>query len=353
MSGKSVNRMLVGVAISAAATLGMTPLLRAQAPDEKDKERQERHQKDQKDQKDQKGERGERSERKQAAPQERAKPNEDQHKAQQEHQAEQQKAQQQRQADQQKQQNERVQKQDQDRPAQRQEQDRSAQKQERKQDEPRRTTSSTERKGQDRQEHQVTDQRRKQLDAQQQQRLAVQKKQETTQTHVWTQRESTLQKQNRTAQYRFEQQYQERRRQQIQQWNARSYDYRNDSRFYAAANYRYSYGGNFYQTNQYGADLLRQAVNSGYQQGFPAGRADREDGWRSGGYRNSYAYLDGDYGYNGYYVNRGEYQHYFREGFRRGYEDGFNSRSQYGSGSDDNMTILAAVLSQILNLVSN
>ena len=44
-------------------------------------------------------------------------------------------------------------------------------------------------------------------------------------------------------------------------------------------------------------------MNYGYQQGFPAGQADRQDGWRSGGYQKSYAYQDGDYGYNGYYVN--------------------------------------------------
>jgi hypothetical protein len=233
-----------------------------------------------------------------------------------------------------------------------QEQDKSAQ-QQRDRDEQRRTTSNTERKGQEKQEQQVTDQRRRQLDTRQQQRLVEQRKQETTQSRVWSQRDAELQKQNRTAQYRFEQQYQERRRQQIQAWNARSYDYRNDNRFYAPANYRYSYGGNSYQTNQYGADLLRQAVNSGYQQGYPAGQADRQDGWRTGGYQKSYAYMDGDFGYNGYYVNRGEYQHYFREGFRRGYEDGYNSRMQYGSGSGDDMSILAGVLSQILNLVTN
>ncbi len=152
------------------------------------------------------------------------------------------------------------------------------------------------------------------------------------------------------AQYRFQQQYLERRRQQIRDWNARSYDYNNDPNFYSAANYRYSRGGRSYQTNQYGADLLRQAVNYGYQEGFQAGQADREDRYRNSSYQSSYAYQDANYGYNGYYVAQTEYSYYFREGFRRGYEDGYNSRSQYGSYSNGNYSILSAILSQVLNL---
>jgi hypothetical protein len=152
------------------------------------------------------------------------------------------------------------------------------------------------------------------------------------------------------AQYRFQQQYLERRRQQILDWNARSYDYNNDPNFYSAADYRYSRGGRYYQINQYGADLLRQAVNYGYEEGFQAGQADREDQWRGASYQSSYAYQDANYGYNGYYVAQTEYSYYFREGFRRGYEDGYYSRSQYGTYSNGNYSILSAILSQILNL---
>ena len=90
----------------------------------------------------------------------------------------------------------------------------------------------------------------------------------------------------------------------------------------------------------------------GYEEGFRAGQADREDGWRSGGYRDSYAYQDANFGYTGYYVDQGEYNYYFREGFRRGYEDGFNSRNQYGSYSNGKYEILGAILSQVLNLQS-
>jgi flagellar biosynthesis/type III secretory pathway protein FliH len=132
--------------------------------------------------------------------------------------------------------------------------------------------------------------------------------------------------------------------------NARSYDYNSDPNFYSPVNYRYSRSGSFYQTNQYGADLLRNAVNYGYEEGFQAGQADQEDRWSAASYQGSYAYQDANYGYNGYYVAQTEYSYYFREGFCRGYEDGYNSRSQYGSYSNGNYSILSAVLSQILNL---
>ena len=43
------------------------------------------------------------------------------------------------------------------------------------------------------------------------------------------------------------------------------HDYDNDPYFYTAPIYRYNRGGAYYETNQYGADLLRQAVNNGYR----------------------------------------------------------------------------------------
>jgi hypothetical protein len=45
-------------------------------------------------------------------------------------------------------------------------------------------------------------------------------------------------------------------------------------------------------------------------------------------YRDCYAYQDANFGYDGYYEDQGAYNHYFREGFRRGYEDGYYSRYQ-------------------------
>ena len=49
-------------------------------------------------------------------------------------------------------------------------------------------------------------------------------------------------------------------------------------------------------------------------------------------------------------MDRDDYNHYFREGFRRGYEDGYYSRNQYGRYSNERGTILGSVLSAILNL---
>ena len=99
--------------------------------------------------------------------------------------------------------------------------------------------------------------------------------------------------------------------------------------------------------------MLRQAVNRGYQEGLRAGRADRYDRW-GGDYRDSFAWIDGSYGYDNYYVSRGDYQYYFRQGFQRGYEDGYYSRSRYGRYDDRNDTaiILGVVLASILNLQS-
>ena len=95
--------------------------------------------------------------------------------------------------------------------------------------------------------------------------------------------------------------------------------------------------------------MLRQAIRYGYQEGYRAGRADRLDGWRPD-YRNAYAYQDANYGYYGYYVNPREYNYYFRQGFRRGYDDGYGRSYRYGNYVDGNYLILQNVLSAILNL---
>ncbi|HEV2349173.1 MAG TPA: hypothetical protein VG028_04925 [Terriglobia bacterium] len=153
------------------------------------------------------------------------------------------------------------------------------------------------------------------------------------------------------AQYRYQQQYWDHERQEDTHLRYDRHDYNNDPYFYTASNYRYNRGGQYYETNQYGANMLRQAVNYGYQEGFLAGQADRQDGWRSD-YQDSYAYQDANYGYDGYYVSQEDYNYYFREGFQRGYEDGFYSRSQYGSYSSGKYTILGAILGSILDMES-
>ena len=89
-------------------------------------------------------------------------------------------------------------------------------------------------------------------------------------------------------------------------------------------------------------------MNYGYQEGLRAGRADREDSWRDD-YRNSYAYQDANYGYNGYYVDQDQYNYYFRQGFQRGYDDGYSSDYRNGYREDNgNYAILAAVLAAVV-----
>jgi hypothetical protein len=194
----------------------------------------------------------------------------------------------------------------------------------------------------------------------QQQRIGEQQQRVTQYVHVLEQRArlaeqqtAQLQQQHRLAQYRVQQAYAvELLQQQASLRNYASYDYNNDPYFYTPSTYRYNRGGRYYETNQYGADLLRQAVNYGYNEGFRSGRADRQDKWRYN-YQAAYPYQDANYGYRGYYVGQGDYNYYFRQGFRRGYEDGYYSRDQYGQrSSNGDYTMLGGALSKILSLVS-
>jgi hypothetical protein len=159
----------------------------------------------------------------------------------------------------------------------------------------------------------------------------------------WREQERRLQQQRRMNQWRIQQRYWERLRQ--DQVRLQSFVYTD----YGVPNYRYSRNGSSYDVNQNGADLLRRAVDAGYEEGFRAGQADRQDGWQFDP-ENCDAFVDASYGYDGYYVDVAEYQHYFREGFLRGYEDGYHGRSQYGTNSNGKLAILGEILNVILNL---
>ena len=123
------------------------------------------------------------------------------------------------------------------------------------------------------------------------------------------------------------------------------YGYGNANR---AGMYRVYRNGSYYETNQRGAELLRQAVNSGYQQGYRQGQMDRSYG-RGGSYYGNNIYRTGTYGYQSY-VDRSQYQYYFQQGFQRGYEDGYNSRNVYGYRSGNSYNILGTILNGILQL---
>jgi len=162
-----------------------------------------------------------------------------------------------------------------------------------------------------------------------------------------------LRQQRRNAQYNFQQQYLadlERQRVQAAQYN--SYNYYSDPYFYTAPSYQYAYGGQYYQTNQYGVNLLEQALNYGYQEGLRAAQADRQDNWNYD-YRNSYAYQDANYGYNGLYLDQSQYNYYFRQGFQRGYDDGYYNRSQYGTRYDNGtLGLVVGLIDSLLHLHS-
>ena len=148
-------------------------------------------------------------------------------------------------------------------------------------------------------------------------------------------------RQDRRAQQRYRDDYNRR----LRLIHARNYS----PHYYRSGNYRYLRGGQWFRVNYYGADMLRNAIDQGYREGLMAGRADRYDGWR-GGYRNSSVWIDASFGFRGSYVSRSEYNYYFRQGFERGYEDGFYGRSRYGRYMNGETIIIDAVLSTILNL---
>ena len=158
-----------------------------------------------------------------------------------------------------------------------------------------------------------------------------------------------LEQQKRLAHYRYQQAYYEQLRQQQARLEHDRYDYDNDPFYYTPPTYQYRRGDNNYQTNQYGADQLRQASNTGYQKGYQAGRADKQDHWRFD-YRGSFAYQDANYGFDGRYVRQDDYNYYFREGFQRGYEDGYDGRRTYGTNVNGSDSLLGTVLNMILNL---
>ena len=116
----------------------------------------------------------------------------------------------------------------------------------------------------------------------------------------------------------------------------------------ARRQYRVYRNGSYYQTDYRGAELLRQAVNAGYQQGYRQGQIDRQNR-RNGGYYGSNIYRSGTYGYQSY-VERSQYQYYFQQGFQRGYQDGYNSQIRYGSRSGNTVNILGSILGTILNI---
>jgi hypothetical protein len=168
------------------------------------------------------------------------------------------------------------------------------------------------------------------------------------QQHMYQQSMAQFQREKRMAHYRYQREYaDEMLRQQRLYERERIQNYRNDHFFNTCYDRRYNRGGTYYRTNRYGIEHLQQAIQYGYSQGFQAGRADREDRWRYD-FESCNAYRDANYGFNGYYVNQADYNYYFREGFRRGYEDGYHRRYNYGRVTNGKYIILRSILTGIL-----
>ena len=170
------------------------------------------------------------------------------------------------------------------------------------------------------------------------------------QVRATQQQAAALQAQQRMAQARAAQDYQARLAQQQARVRVER-NYSADPYISTPHTFRYRIGTTYRETNQYGADVLRQAVNYGYQDGYRAGQADRTDHWRSD-YANSPAYREATYGYSGQYVDQSDYSFYFRQGFQRGYQDGYSARLQYGNLQNGTASILAGVLTGILGLTT-
>ncbi len=149
--------------------------------------------------------------------------------------------------------------------------------------------------------------------------------------------------------YREWQQAQRRAQEEYADYRRSSgYNNRYTNRAGGSRYYRIYRNGSYYQTDYRGAELLRQAVNRGYQQGFQQGQMDARYG-RNGSYYRNNVYRSGVYGYQSY-VDRSQYQYYFQQGFQRGYEDGFNNQYRYGYRSNNGLNILGNILNGILNL---
>ncbi|GAB3105124.1 hypothetical protein [Lysobacter terrae] len=200
-----------------------------------------------------------------------------------------------------------------------------------------------------RREARVSDQERQRRIDLQQQRLAQYRRETAAREALERQRIISLQEGRRLQQFRYQQDYWRRQRELRNRWDARSYSYYNDPFYYQPISYRYLRAGRWYDVNRYAANLLQQAIRTGYDQGYRAGEADRLDGWHYD-YRGNYAYLDANYGYYGYYVDQSEYNYYFRQAFQRGYQDGYGRAYRYGRYDDGSYVILASVLQTILNL---
>jgi hypothetical protein len=110
--------------------------------------------------------------------------------------------------------------------------------------------------------------------------------------------------------------------------------------------YQYRIGRSGRLTDRNGAVLLQRALDEGYRQGFDSGATDRAQN-HNYDFGRDRTYQDATSGYTNY-VDVGDYQFYFRQGYQLGYDDGYSRRLRYGSMVNGRATILDAVVGSVL-----
>ena len=81
--------------------------------------------------------------------------------------------------------------------------------------------------------------------------------------------------------------------------------------------------------SDYRYNIYQDAFNRGYQQGLQTGSSDSNRGQSYNPQRSRY-YKNADYGYNSSYGgNKGQYKQYYRDGFLRGYREGYQRYDRY------------------------
>jgi len=91
-----------------------------------------------------------------------------------------------------------------------------------------------------------------------------------------------------------------------------------------------NYGG-YGRNGGYGYNVYQAAISQGYQAGLNTGASDAQRGQSYNPQRSHYFRNPPTNGY-GSYGNRGQYQQSFREGFVRGYADGYQRYGGYNRG---------------------
>jgi hypothetical protein len=134
----------------------------------------------------------------------------------------------------------------------------------------------------------------------------------------------------------------------IQRGDYRGNAYGNNGGYgYNNANeYRYRMGNSVRVTNYAGAQLLQRAVDEGYRQGWESGQLAVRAG-RGFSPTHERVWRDGTVGYSNL-IPRDDYRNFFREGFTRGYQDGYYNQNRYGTYSNGRASILGNILGSIL-----